>query len=151
VRHAQAAQDWGLAVRSLSDRMLDLVLDGQGATARELLAGFPAGAVTADAELAALVAGDEVTRGSLEAAERHLTLATGGLSARNASPAATPPASSTTTYTQIVDQAKMPAVAPPSATAGLNTPPEMPPTAKAPAVTVKPIASPLNRWAGVPA
>jgi LuxR family transcriptional regulator, maltose regulon positive regulatory protein len=78
VRHAQAAQDWGLAVRSLSDRMLDLVLDGQGATARELLAGFPAGAVTADAELAALVAGDQVTRGSLEAAERHLTLATGG-------------------------------------------------------------------------
>jgi LuxR family maltose regulon positive regulatory protein len=78
VRHAQAAQDWGLAVRSLSDRMLDLVLDGQGATARELLAGFPAGAITADAELAALVAGDEVTRGSLDAAERHLTLATGG-------------------------------------------------------------------------
>jgi LuxR family maltose regulon positive regulatory protein len=78
VRHAQAAQDWGLAVRSLSDHMLDLVLAGQGATARELLAGFPAGAVTGDAELAALVAGDEVTRGSLEAAERHLALATGG-------------------------------------------------------------------------
>ena len=78
VRHAQAAQDWGLAVRSLSDHMLDLVLDGQSATARELLAGFPAGAITADAELAALVAGDEVTRGSLVAAERHLALATGG-------------------------------------------------------------------------
>jgi LuxR family transcriptional regulator, maltose regulon positive regulatory protein len=78
VRHAQAAQDWGLAVRSLSDHMLDLVLDGQGATARELLAGFPAGAVTADAELAALLAGDEMTRGSLEAAERHLALAIEG-------------------------------------------------------------------------
>ena len=78
VRHAQAAQDWGLAVRSLSDHMLELVLDGQSATARELLAGFPAGAITADAELAALMAGDEVTRGSLEAAERHLALATGG-------------------------------------------------------------------------
>jgi LuxR family maltose regulon positive regulatory protein len=78
VRHAQAAQDWDLAVRLLSDHMLDLVLDGQGATARELLAGFPAGAATADAELAALVAGDEMTRGSLEAAERHLAVAIEG-------------------------------------------------------------------------
>jgi LuxR family transcriptional regulator, maltose regulon positive regulatory protein len=78
VRHAQAAQDWGLAVRWLSDHMLDLVLDGQCATARELLAGFPAGAETGDAELAALMAADEVTRGSLEAAGRQLSLATGG-------------------------------------------------------------------------
>src|SRR3984885_2785042 len=77
VRHAQAARDWELAVRSLSDHLLDLVLDGRSATARELLAGFPAGAITADAELAALLAADEVTRGSLEAAERHLALATG--------------------------------------------------------------------------
>jgi LuxR family transcriptional regulator, maltose regulon positive regulatory protein len=76
VRHSQAAQDWDLAVRSLSDHLLDLVLDGQGATVRELVAGFPADAKTADAELAALVAGDEVTRGSLVAAERHLALAT---------------------------------------------------------------------------
>jgi LuxR family maltose regulon positive regulatory protein len=72
VRHAQAAQDWGLAFRSLSNHMLDLVLEGQGATARGLLAAFPDAAKTADAELAALVACDEVTRGSLEAAERHL-------------------------------------------------------------------------------
>jgi LuxR family maltose regulon positive regulatory protein len=78
VRHAQAAQDWGLAVRSLSDHMLDLVLGGQGATMHELLAGFPADAAAADAELAALVAGDEVTRGSLQAAERQLALATEG-------------------------------------------------------------------------
>ena len=78
VRHAQLAQDWELAVRSLSDHLLDLVLDGQGATVRELVAGFPADARTADAELAALVAGVEVTGGSLEAAERHLALATQG-------------------------------------------------------------------------
>jgi LuxR family transcriptional regulator, maltose regulon positive regulatory protein len=78
VRHAQAAQDWGLAVRSLSDHMLDLVLDGRGATARELLGGFPADAVTADAELAALLAGDQMTSGSLEVAERHLALAVEG-------------------------------------------------------------------------
>jgi LuxR family maltose regulon positive regulatory protein len=76
VRHAQAAQDWRLAVRLLSDRAIGLVLDGQGATVHELLAGFPAGAVTADAELAALLAGDEVIQGSPEAAERHLALAT---------------------------------------------------------------------------
>ena len=78
VRHAQAAQDWGLAVRSLSDHLLDLVLGGQGATVRELLAGFPADARVADAELAALVASDEAARGSLEAAERQLALATEG-------------------------------------------------------------------------
>jgi LuxR family maltose regulon positive regulatory protein len=78
VRHAQAAQDWGLAIHSLSDHMLELVLEGQGATVRGLLAGFPEGTKTADAELAALVACDEVARGSLEAAERHLALAIGG-------------------------------------------------------------------------
>jgi LuxR family transcriptional regulator, maltose regulon positive regulatory protein len=77
VRHALAAQDWGLAVRLLSDRMLGLILDGQAATVHELLAGFPASAVAAHAELAALLAGDEVIQGSLEAAEGHLALATG--------------------------------------------------------------------------
>ena len=75
VRHAQAAPDWELAVRSLSDHLLALTLDGQGATVRELVAGFPAGATTADAELAALMASDEATGGSLAAAERQLALA----------------------------------------------------------------------------
>ena len=78
VRHAQAAGDWELAMRSLSDRMLDLVLDGHGATVGELLAGFPADARTADAELAALVAGDQAARGSLAAAELQLAVATQG-------------------------------------------------------------------------
>jgi LuxR family transcriptional regulator, maltose regulon positive regulatory protein len=79
VRHAQAAQDWGLAVRLLADHLLDLVfLDGQGGTVRELLAGFPAGGQPADAELAALLAGDEITGGSLEAAERQLAVAAEG-------------------------------------------------------------------------
>src|SRR5256885_4968093 len=76
IRHAQAAQDWALAARLLSDHFLGLYLDGQGATAHDLLAGFPAGTVTADAELAAVMAADEVVRGSLEAAERCLALAT---------------------------------------------------------------------------
>ena len=75
VRHAQAAQDWDLAARLLSDHFLGLVLDGQGATAHELLAGFPADMVAADPKLAVLMAADELFRRSLEAAERHLARA----------------------------------------------------------------------------
>src|SRR5712671_4456609 len=79
VRHAQAAQDWGLAARLLADHWLGLVLDGQGATAYELLADFPPGIIAADAELAARKAGVELQRGSLEEAERYLALAAEGL------------------------------------------------------------------------
>ncbi len=43
-----------------------------------LLAGFPADARAADAELAAVAAADELAQGSLEAAERYLTLAARG-------------------------------------------------------------------------
>jgi len=75
IRHAQAAQDWGLAARLLADHWPGLYLDGQAATAHELLAGFPARALAADAELAAVAAGDELVQGSLEAAERYLGLA----------------------------------------------------------------------------
>jgi LuxR family transcriptional regulator, maltose regulon positive regulatory protein len=79
VRHAQAAEDWGLAARLLSDHWVGFGLNGLGATAHELLARFPAGVIAADAELAARMAGDELTRGSREEAERYLTLATRGL------------------------------------------------------------------------
>jgi LuxR family maltose regulon positive regulatory protein len=75
VRHAQSARDWGLAGRLLSDEWFGLVLDGRGATVRNLLTGFPRDVVTAEAELAALMAGDELVRGTLEDAERYLTLA----------------------------------------------------------------------------
>jgi len=75
IRHAQAARDWGLAARLLADHWPGLYLDGQAATAHELLAGFPAEARAADAELAAVAAGDELAQGSLEAAERYLGLA----------------------------------------------------------------------------
>ncbi len=78
VRHAQAAQDWDLAARLLADNWPGLELGGRAATIHELLAGFPAGASAADAELAALAAGDELARGSLEAAERYLGLAERG-------------------------------------------------------------------------
>ena len=52
-----------------------LQLGGQAATVHELLAGFPAEAAATDAELAVLIAADELAQGSLEAAERYLGLA----------------------------------------------------------------------------
>src|SRR5262245_22392295 len=79
VRHAQAAQDWGVAARLLADHWPGLYLDGQDAVIHELLAGLPAGQLVADAELAAVAAGDELARGSLEVAERYLGLAERGL------------------------------------------------------------------------
>src|SRR5215472_7384002 len=75
VRHAQAARDWGLAARVLAGHWPGLYLDGQAAVIHELLAGFPAGQLAADAELAAVAAGDELASGSLEAAGRYLGLA----------------------------------------------------------------------------
>jgi len=75
VRHAQAAQDWGLAARLLACYWPGLYLDGQVTVIHELVAGFPAEASATDAELATVAAGDELARGSLEAAERYLGLA----------------------------------------------------------------------------
>jgi LuxR family maltose regulon positive regulatory protein len=75
VRHAQGAQDWGLASRQLADAWPGLHLGGQAATVHAILAGFPAEARAADAELAALAAADELARGSLEEAKRYLALA----------------------------------------------------------------------------
>jgi LuxR family transcriptional regulator, maltose regulon positive regulatory protein len=72
VRHSQAAGDWGTAARILADNWLGLALSGQASAAGELLARFPADLVTTDAELTTLRAAYEVTRGSLEDAERHL-------------------------------------------------------------------------------
>jgi LuxR family maltose regulon positive regulatory protein len=75
IRHAQAAPDWDLAARLLTDQWLGLILDGQRATAHELLMAFPAGAVAADAQLTAVAAFDEQTRGSLTEAEVYLARA----------------------------------------------------------------------------
>jgi LuxR family transcriptional regulator, maltose regulon positive regulatory protein len=79
VRHAEDAEDWGLAARVLSDHWVGLGLNGLGATAHELLARFPAGVIAADTELAARMAEHELERGVLAEAERYLTLATRGL------------------------------------------------------------------------
>jgi LuxR family transcriptional regulator, maltose regulon positive regulatory protein len=75
VRHAQAARDWELAARLLAGHWPGLYLDGQAGTVHELLAGFPAETRAADAELAVVAATGELAQGSLEAAERYLTLA----------------------------------------------------------------------------
>jgi ATP/maltotriose-dependent transcriptional regulator MalT len=75
VRHAQLAQDWGLAARLLVDHWFGLALDGKAATADELLAGFPVGLIAADAELTALLAARELNAGSFADAERNLRLA----------------------------------------------------------------------------
>jgi LuxR family maltose regulon positive regulatory protein len=79
VRHAQAAQDWDLAARLLSDQWVGLGLGGLGATAHELLSRFPAAVITGDAELSARRAGVELSRGSLEEAERFVAIASQGL------------------------------------------------------------------------
>jgi LuxR family maltose regulon positive regulatory protein len=75
VRHAEAAQNWDLAARLLSDHWVGLGLAGLGGAAHEFLTRFPAGVIARDAELAARVAGDQLARGSLGEAERYLALA----------------------------------------------------------------------------
>jgi len=74
-RHAQAGGGWDAAVRLLSENFFVLYLDGRREAASELLAAFPATAARRNPELAALLALNEVNRGSLEAAEQHVALA----------------------------------------------------------------------------
>ncbi|MEZ0365141.1 LuxR C-terminal-related transcriptional regulator [Mycobacterium sp. pUA109] len=74
VRHAQIAQDWGFATRLIADHGVSLALDGQGATVSALLAGFPANEVS-DPELAAVIAADQLARGSLNDAAAYLAIA----------------------------------------------------------------------------
>jgi LuxR family transcriptional regulator, maltose regulon positive regulatory protein len=75
IRHAQATQDWERAGRLLADHWLDVTLNGRAATAHQLLASFPADALTANAELTAVAAAAELMRGSLEEGARYLALA----------------------------------------------------------------------------
>jgi LuxR family transcriptional regulator, maltose regulon positive regulatory protein len=75
VRHAQNARNWDLAARVLADHWPGLYLDGQSETVHQLLAAFPPEARAGNPELAAVAAGDELARGSLEAAERYAELA----------------------------------------------------------------------------
>jgi len=75
IRHAQAAENWGLATRLLADNWHSMWLDGRSATRRELLSGFPAGMAVRDPELVALAASARLTAGSLDEAGRYLALA----------------------------------------------------------------------------
>ena len=75
VAHAQAAREWRTATRLLADNDISLALDGRGETTRALLAGFPADAPSADAELARVFAGVEIERGSLDEAAAHFHVA----------------------------------------------------------------------------
>ena len=75
IRHAQAAENWGLAARLLADNWFGLYFDGRLATRRELLSGLPANVVAADPELVVLAAADKRAAGSLEETERYLGLA----------------------------------------------------------------------------
>jgi LuxR family transcriptional regulator, maltose regulon positive regulatory protein len=75
VRHARAAENWGLATRLLADNWFGLELDGRIATRRELLSGFPADTIGTDPELALLAAADKRATGSLREADRYLALA----------------------------------------------------------------------------
>jgi LuxR family maltose regulon positive regulatory protein len=79
VRQAQAAEDWALAGRLLSDHWLDLYLGGRGATLVELLGRFPGRVVAASPELTAVRMAGDLIEGSLQDAGRHLDVATGAL------------------------------------------------------------------------
>jgi LuxR family transcriptional regulator, maltose regulon positive regulatory protein len=78
IRHAQAARDWGLAARLLTDHWPGLYLDGQATAIHELITAFPAEVRAADSAVAAVAAADEVAQGSLDAAEQYLRLAEQG-------------------------------------------------------------------------
>jgi LuxR family transcriptional regulator, maltose regulon positive regulatory protein len=78
IQHAQAVQDWERAGRLLVDHWLDVTIDGQAATAYQLVTSFPADAVTANAELTAVAAAAELVGGSLEEGARYLALAAAG-------------------------------------------------------------------------
>jgi LuxR family transcriptional regulator, maltose regulon positive regulatory protein len=75
IRHAQAAEDWGLAARLLADHWCGIFLDGNWASARELLAACPAGEVAVNPELMVVAAADEMADGSPAEAERCLARA----------------------------------------------------------------------------
>jgi LuxR family transcriptional regulator, maltose regulon positive regulatory protein len=74
VGHAQAAGDWDLAVRLLTEHFLGLVLDGRRALVPGFLARFPA-ETAADPELRVLLAAAEPGRASLDRAGRQLAQA----------------------------------------------------------------------------
>jgi LuxR family maltose regulon positive regulatory protein len=80
IRHAQAAEDWQNAARMLADHTRGLYLRGQGATARTLLAAFPASEL-ADPELTLLRASEPIRLGMVEEAAAYVASAEANASA----------------------------------------------------------------------
>ncbi len=81
ILHAQAAGDWSDAARLLADHSFSLTLDGQAQTIESLLRAFPPGAVTEGPDIPLVRATSELTRGRLDEAAAHLTLAEASIAA----------------------------------------------------------------------
>ena len=75
IRHAQAAENWGLATRLLADNWRSCTSTGGSPPAASSCPGFPPEWSRADPELAVLAASDRLAAGSLHEAERYLALA----------------------------------------------------------------------------
>ncbi|MCU1490135.1 MAG: LuxR family transcriptional regulator [Acidimicrobiaceae bacterium] len=76
VRHALAGRHWTRAAGLLLDHWLELYVEGKLETAHEVLSQIPGQPVSANPELAALRAGDELIHGSLHAAAEQLAATT---------------------------------------------------------------------------
>jgi LuxR family transcriptional regulator, maltose regulon positive regulatory protein len=75
VRHAVAASDWRLAADVIGAEWLGCVIQGSGATLRELASEIPASVVDADAELALAMAGLMLEAGEIDRADELLVRA----------------------------------------------------------------------------
>lgn len=74
IRHAQAAQDWGLAAQFLVDHGFRMVLDGRVGSIGALVEAFPV-TTRSQPELAAFLAYWELTQHSLDDAADYISLA----------------------------------------------------------------------------
>jgi LuxR family transcriptional regulator, maltose regulon positive regulatory protein len=81
IRHTQAAGDWSQAARLLADHSFGLTLDGQAQTIQTLLRAFPPGAVSEDPDIPLARATSELSRGRLDEAAAHLTVAEASITA----------------------------------------------------------------------
>jgi LuxR family maltose regulon positive regulatory protein len=77
IRHAQAARDWSLATRALTDHHADLALDGRAGTVRQLLAAFAPDMAARDAELALVFALVRLLDGGLDDSAAYVDVADG--------------------------------------------------------------------------
>ena len=78
IHHLQEAEDWDRATALLFDQWRSLQLAGQAAIATSMLERFPGSLFERSAELAVLLADDQVARGAVDQAEHYLTIAAQG-------------------------------------------------------------------------